>query len=50
MGRLITALPAVIYAGAATAVAVWSVAHTLRGTSQDTDDITNQPREENPQP
>ena len=50
MGRLITALPALLYVVPFSALVIWSVAHTLRESSQATDDIHNQPREENPQP
>lgn len=50
MGRLITALPALIYAGAMLTVAVGAIVHKLREANQLIDDIFDQPGEENPQP
>lgn len=70
MGRLITALQALIFAAAMLTAAVWAVVHAIRGdrhlTRRDIrrleafanhpgarrllDDISNQSREEGPQP
>lgn len=49
-GRLITALPALIYAAAILALALGAIIRSLRNANQLIDDICNQPGEENPQP
>lgn len=59
MGRLITALPALIYAGAMLTAAVWAIVHAIRGDRhlsrrdiRRIEHYANHPanRKENPQP